>query len=140
MQKFPVFPDYLLKDLTQKYGKYERTFVRIVSKSGEIHIYATPSIPGSQIIGGWPTQYMPVYIDEDEYFGNYRSGYSPGPHRLYGTPPPMGMGNRPYGINVPRPRTEDDPMAELRWRKDEGSSKRASSAHPVERSHASINR
>lgn len=70
---FPKIPDYLIKDLLEKYGQYEQTIVRVVSRLGRCYVHATPLI--RQIPQHQPKQpgkqeyrYVPVYINEGEEF------------------------------------------------------------------------
>lgn len=73
---FPRIPEYLTKDLMDKYNMYEKTDVRIIAKDGQINVHATPKIKGAQtdqyiprmplpVNSGPIVQYMPVYIDDD---------------------------------------------------------------------------
>ncbi|KAL4231994.1 hypothetical protein ACF0H5_009571 [Mactra antiquata] len=92
---FPNLPDHLLKDLLIKYGQFELTLVRIVARSGQCYVHATPQIPMVHMNSGsyeqkiipeqQKTEYVPVYLEEDEEFdydkfiadykaGKYRSG------------------------------------------------------------------
>lgn len=88
---FPKIPDFLNRDLLEKYAHYPETDVRIMVKSGQVHVYATPILrqhPPPPFIPPLKPQFVPVYLDEDEEFDNdkfLRGYYSKNPK---------------YGINV----------------------------------------
>lgn len=103
---FPKIPDYLTKDLLEKYGQYEQTTVRVVCRHGRCYVHATPLIrqnPRFQPPAKPEFKYVPVYLNEDEEFdydkfmaeygkGYHRKSYHPGASR-YGRrqnalPPP----------------------------------------------------
>ncbi|WAR21906.1 hypothetical protein MAR_015880 [Mya arenaria] len=120
--------------------QYERTIVRIVVRSGQTYVHATPDMVdgASPPQGNLEAEYVPVYLEEGEEFnydkfmrqyqtGNYRAigpgggGNSP---RRYGTPKQVPRSypyndygdDRAYTTDI-RPNTID-PMSHLRWQRE----------------------
>ncbi|XP_052772966.1 uncharacterized protein LOC128211893 [Mya arenaria] len=151
---FPKIPDYLIKDLFDKYKQYERTIVRIVVRSGQTYVHATPDMVdgASPPQGNLEAEYVPVYLEEGEEFnydkfmrqyqtGNYRAigpgggGNSP---RRYGTPKQVPRSypyndygdDRAYTTDI-RPNTID-PMSHLRWQREGDRRSTAFTRYPVE--------
>ncbi|XP_045188785.2 uncharacterized protein LOC123546510 [Mercenaria mercenaria] len=115
---FPKLPDYLIKDLLEKYGQYEHTTVRVVARLGRCYVHATPHIRESPRV---QPEYVPVYLNEDEEFdyGKFISDYQNGQYvprrRRYGSPPKAReiVYRRDF-----RPSTYDD-VEHLRWRRED---------------------
>lgn len=142
---FPKIPDFLIRDLLEKYGQYERTIVRIVMQGGQAYVHATPDMPTAMPMQDSPrfqTEYVPVYLEEgeefdyDKFYSNYQNQrygqrglgqYNhQGPPRRYrspsGIPRSFPIIERDYQRE--RRRSPDirpdttDPAAHLRWKKE----------------------
>lgn len=138
---FPKIPDYLIKDLYEKYRQFEKTVVRIVVRRGQAYVHASPDMgvpPPVPPPGGAQPEYVPVYLEDDEEFdydtflreyqtGRYRDGLMVSPRRRYGNPAPVPRSypaidyrDRDDGRYSPdiRPST-DDPISHLRWQRND---------------------
>lgn len=138
---FPKIPDYLIKDLYEKYRQFEKTVVRIVVRRGQAYVHASPDMgvpPPVPPPGGAQPEYVPVYLEDDEEFdydtflreyqtGRYRDGLMVSPRRRYGNPAPVPRSypaidyrDRDDGRYSPdiRPSTED-PISHLRWQRND---------------------
>ena len=62
---FPRIPDYLVKELLEKYGQFEQTTVRVVARMGRCFVHATPHIRDRR---RFQPEYVPVYLEEGEDF------------------------------------------------------------------------
>lgn len=151
---FPKIPDYLIRDLIEKYGHIERTVVRIVVRGGQAHVHASPDVPYHE---PYQHEFVPVYLDDgeefdyDKFYSDFeRQRYRPGglgyagfPRRprRYGSPQPI---PRAFPRNRgDRERDEDrrrspdlrpdttDPIANLRWKKDDDRDRRSILTAPV---------
>ncbi|XP_060566891.1 uncharacterized protein LOC132725721 [Ruditapes philippinarum] len=119
---FPKIPDYLVKELLEKYGQFERTTVRVVARQGRCFVHATPHIRNSP---RFQPEYVPVYLDEDEEFdydkfvAQYRHGGNAFRRRQPGRRDREEIFRRDTAYSpVFRPST-DNAYENGRWRKDD---------------------
>lgn len=134
---FPKIPDFLIRDLLEKYGHYERTIVRVVMRGGQAYVHATPDLPFAEN-PGYQTEYVPVVLDDDEEFDydkfynsyqnqRYRTRRYENqiPPRRYRSPPAIPRSFPLYERHYDRRRSPDirpdstDPAAHLRWKKND---------------------
>ena len=131
---FPKLPDFLIRDLVDKYGHIERMIVRIVMRGGQAFVHADMGTHVQENKRYQP-EYVSVVLDEDEefdydkFYDNYQTqryrGRSYGnrelPPRQYRTPPPIPRSFPLHARDTQRspdirPDTYD-PTAHLRWKK-----------------------
>lgn len=151
---FPKIPDFLSRDLLEKYAHFSKVDVRIVARDGQVYVHATPRFiqqPQPQPQPFVPLQFVPIYIDEDEEFNNnkFLSGYyskndkqktaERQNYKPYRSPIPLqslypeNVLNRRNYLQRIRP-SVSDPIADFRWHKetDQNQSAAVSKVRPVE--------